>query len=203
MILKNLTVHHLQITITPEQAQVFFRLLARGVRIDVASGSSVQDVMLYDLGLDEAYVEQRIQTVFLNTKPVDRIDTALVTEGATLALSSAMPGLVGATLRRAGHFSSMRSQISHENESVPQTGLKAELTLKLFNLVATEIGPGVLSRGVRAGGIDFQNIILSRLGDFQGRSPAFKLDERDVNQDALLAVEWKKCEVLLKLIITD
>lgn len=195
--------HHLQITIMPKQVQVFFRLLARGVRIDVASGSSVQDVMLNELGLDEGYVEQRIQTVFLNNKPVDRIDTALITEGATLALSSAMPGLVGATLRRAGHFSSMRSQISHENESIPQTGLKAELTLKLFNLVAMEIGPGVLSRGVRAGGMDFQNIILNRLGDFQERRPVFKLNESAVDQDALLAVEWETCEVFLELIITD
>jgi len=195
--------HHLQITIMPEQVQVFFRLLARGVRIDVASGSSVQDVMLNELGLDEGYVEQRIQTVFLNNKPVDRIDTALITEGATLALSSAMPGLVGATLRRAGHFSSMRSQISHENESIPQTGLKAELTLKLFNLVAMEVGPGVLSRGVRAGGMDFQNIILNRLGEFQEQRPRFKLNEKGVDQDALLAVEWEACEVFLELIITD
>lgn len=201
--MKNLLEHHLQITITPKQVQVFFRLLARGVRIDAASGSSVQDVMLNELGLDEGYVEQRIQTVFLNNKPVDRIDTALITEGATLALSSAMPGLVGATLRRAGHFSSMRSQISHENESIPQTGLKAELTLKLFNLVAMEIGPGVLSRGVRAGGMDFQNIILNRLGDFQERRPVFKLNESAVDQDALLAVEWETCEVFLELIITD
>jgi hypothetical protein len=195
--------HHLQITIMPGQVQVFFRLLARGVRIDVASGSSVQDIMLNELGLDEGYVEQRIQTVFLNNKPVDRIDTALITEGATLALSSAMPGLVGATLRRAGHFSSMRSQISHENESIPQTGLKAELTLKLFNLVAMEIGPGVLSRGVRAGGMDFQNIILNRLGEFQEQRPVFKLNESGVDQDALLAVEWETCEVFLELIITD
>ena len=201
--LKNLTRHHLQITIAPEQVQVFFRLLARGVRIDATMGSSVQDLLLRELGLDKGYVEQNIQTVFLNNKPVDRIDTALITEGSTLALSSAMPGLVGATFRRAGYFSSMRRQISHKNETVAPTGHRGELTLKLFNLVAKALGPHFLSRGIRVWGIDFRNILLNRLDDFQGGCLEFKLDDRKVDHDALLSIEWEQCEVFLRLIITD
>ena len=49
----------------------------------------------------------------LDGKPVDDIGAALVQDGSTLALSAAMPGLVGATLRRGGAYSSFRSAITY------------------------------------------------------------------------------------------
>lgn len=54
------------------------------------------------LGLPHFYVEERIQTLLLNGLAVDDPDTAVLESGARLALSAAMPGVLGATLRRGG-----------------------------------------------------------------------------------------------------
>jgi len=197
--LKRQPQRRLHIVVIPAQVNGFFRLLSKGFKVDVTMGSSVKEVLCKELGLDEAYVEQSIQTIFLNHKPVDHIDTALITKGSTLALSAAMPGLAGATLRRAGHFSAMRYQISHKDETVSDVGKRSELTLKLFNLVARELGPLFLSRGIRVRGIDFKDMILNHLDDFQGGLLEFRLDDRAINQDRLLALEWEEFDIFLTL----
>ena len=40
----------------------------------------------------------------------------MVGHGDTLALSAAMPGLVGATMRRGGYFAGLRANISHRDQ---------------------------------------------------------------------------------------
>jgi hypothetical protein len=45
------------------------------------------------------YLENRIKTIFLDGKPVDDEDKAVLKNGSTLALSAAMPGLVDSTFR--------------------------------------------------------------------------------------------------------
>jgi len=60
-------------------------------------------------------VKEKISTIFLDGKAVDSPETALLREGSTLALSSAMPGLAGAILRRDGPYASLRSSITIES----------------------------------------------------------------------------------------
>jgi hypothetical protein len=62
-----------------------------------------------------------------------------------------MPGLVGATLRRGGFYSAMRSEISWkagDGERDEGDGPPGTVRLKLFNTVLREIGPALLQRGV-------------------------------------------------------
>ena len=124
-------------------------VLSGGVGVDVVAGCTVRGLLCDQLAIGPDYVEGRIQTVFLNGKPVDDIDAARVGERCTLALSAAMPGLVGATMRRGGRYAVLRKDISHTGEAdCPLEPEPICLTLKLFNLIAAELAPVLLKRGV-------------------------------------------------------
>ncbi|HEX9290245.1 MAG TPA: hypothetical protein VF904_12040, partial [Anaeromyxobacteraceae bacterium] len=71
-------------------------------------------------------------------------------DGSLLALSAAMPGLVGATLRRSGPYAVMRAAITRTADRTPQEarGGTIVIRLKLFNLLLEEMGPVLLERGM-------------------------------------------------------
>ncbi len=123
----------------------------QGVQIDIQTGADVQSLLTEQWGLDAAYVRSRISSIFLNGKPVDDYQTAVVEDGATLALSSAMPGLVGAIMRSGGKLAGMRSGITHQGGSCGQSpkSRTGQIRLKLFNLLIDEIGLVFLLKGFR------------------------------------------------------
>ena len=82
--------------------------------VKVRVGESIRSLLSEQFGLTQEYVKNRIQTAFLNGKPVDDFDTAVVGEGSVLTLSGALPGLAGATLRKGGFFSSLRASLSYQ-----------------------------------------------------------------------------------------
>jgi hypothetical protein len=125
----------------------FFLLLQRGVMIRRYVGCSVSVFLREEIGAAPETIE-RIQSIMLDGKPVDDIGTAVVQHGSTLALSAAMPGLVGATLRRGGAYSSFRSTITyHETGKTCALG-EGWILIKIFNLLMAELGPGILRKGV-------------------------------------------------------
>lgn len=126
----------------------FGALLQRGVRVRARRGA-VLDFLVHELGLELRYVLERITTVFLDGEVVDALDEAMLREGSRLTLSGAMPGLVGATLRRGGRYAAMRAEITHarEHEAAP-SGEPVTIEVKLFNMLIAEIGPALLARGV-------------------------------------------------------
>ena len=126
----------------------FFPLLQTGVEIPIENSMSVQAILSEICGLTDAVIKDRIQTLFLNGNPVDDFTTATVNPGDTLALSAAMPGLVGATMRSAGKLACFRSSISHRSKPSQVNRSTGTVSLKLFNLMLKELGPGFLSRGV-------------------------------------------------------
>jgi hypothetical protein len=129
----------------------FSPLLQRGVFCSLAARCSVADYLTGQLGIDPAYIRDRIATVFLDGSVVDDLEAATLWPGSTLTLSAAMPGLVGATLRRGGFYSAMRSEISWkagDGERDGGDGPPGTVRLKLFNTVLREIGPALLRRGV-------------------------------------------------------
>jgi hypothetical protein len=123
-------------------------LLESGVRQEVRVGGTLAQLLCDQIGIPRDYLDDRIQTLFLNAKAVDNADTARVTDGAVIALSAAMPGLVGATLRKGGTFSGLRAAISQEEATGAEELTLGTITLKLFNLVAREMGLDLLARGV-------------------------------------------------------
>ncbi|HSW42977.1 MAG TPA: hypothetical protein VLM76_10750 [Patescibacteria group bacterium] len=129
----------------------FSMLLQRGVFYPLAARCSIQDFLTDQLGIDPDYVRDRIATVFLDGSVVDDLETSMLRRGSTLTLSAAMPGLVGATLRRGGFYSAMRSEISWKADDEARQQLDGPpdtIRLKLFNTVLREIGPEVFRRGI-------------------------------------------------------
>jgi hypothetical protein len=128
----------------------FNAVLQRGVAVRTRAGRSVFGFLTEEVGLAPEYVWQRITTVFVDGQVVDVLESTILREGALLALSAAMPGLVGATLRRSGPYAAMRSEITRTAEREPCTQAAATIVIrvKLFNLLIDEIGPALLERGV-------------------------------------------------------
>jgi hypothetical protein len=133
----------------PESALPAFRtLFQQGVGVTIQTGTSLEDLLCCQWQIDRDYVMNRISTLFLDGKPVDDLPAAIVRDGATLALSGAMPGLIGATMRRGGVLASFRSGITYRPASETPGSFKGRITLKLFNLLIDELGPGFLARGI-------------------------------------------------------
>jgi hypothetical protein len=153
MTLRAVGCQHEYVTITSGEPRWsdFSGLLQRGVFCPLAEPCSVGDFLTGQLAFDPDYVRDRIATVFLDGSVVDDLATATIRPGSTLTLSAAMPGLVGATLRRGGFYSAMRSEISWkagDDRHDEPDGPPGTIRLKLFNTVLREVGPTVLLRGV-------------------------------------------------------
>lgn len=133
----------------PDDALPAFRpLFQQGVGITIQIGTSLEDLLCCQWKIDRDYVMNRISTLFLDSKPVDDLPAAVVHDGATLALSGAMPGLIGATMRRGGVLASFRNGITYCETSEGDGGGSGRITLKLFNLLIDELGPQFLARGI-------------------------------------------------------
>ncbi len=125
-------------------------LFQRGVVVSIPGPRSVADFLAIDLAIDPDYVRRTIATVFVDSMVVDDLDRAMLHPGSTLTLSAAMPGLVGATLRRSSYYSAMRAEVSwrechldgRDDESAPT------IRVKLFNLIIPGVGPSILRRGI-------------------------------------------------------
>ncbi|HAY39922.1 MAG TPA: hypothetical protein DCY53_11705 [Desulfobacteraceae bacterium] len=162
---KNNTVIKISLTVTPDRLSFFSPLLGQGFTLTIRTGISVRDLLCLQIGVSDDYLDQRIQTIFLDGKVVDNVDTAVIRQGSTLALSAAMPGLAGATLRRGGAYAAMRSQISYKNNTVDDSAENGTVMLKLFNLVALELGPMFLKQGIWIDGKNLKNF-FERVPDF-------------------------------------
>jgi hypothetical protein len=127
--------------------EAFRGLLADGFEVEAETGVSLSDLLQRQFSLDPAYVAGRLSTIFLDGHPVDDLEGTIVRDGATLALSAAMPGLVGATLRRGGALAPMRAAISHREAPGAARGT-GRVRVKLFNLVLDDLGAFFLERGI-------------------------------------------------------
>lgn len=153
------------ITVSADRLACFFPLLQKGFALGVLVGSPIR-VLLHDsFGLTDEYIEARIQTVFLDGKPVDDIDGALLRDGSTLALAPAMPGLMGAMLRRGGYYAPMRSGITHRGDAAQRGIVEGRITVKLFGMTLRELGPRLLERGIEVDAGDLAPIVRELPGE--------------------------------------
>jgi hypothetical protein len=108
----------------------------------------MQNLLCEQFLISPEYIMNEIKVIFLEYSPVDDLETAIIKDGATLALSAAMPGLVGAAMRRDGDLNWMRNSITYhegETEHIEEQGL---IQIKLFNKVMADLGESFLRRGV-------------------------------------------------------
>lgn len=158
------------IQLAASQLGAFFPLLQQGVTLPVTVGCSLRSLLCDQLGIPGEYVTGRITTLFIDNSPVDDLERTIVHDGSRVTLSAAMPGLVGATMRRGGFYAALRRGISHVAEEATQTNSGGTVRLKLFNLLLAELGPLILARGIildRTALID----LLKHLPDQPGQPP--------------------------------
>jgi hypothetical protein len=137
-------------TLEPAKEQIsrLCTLMHNGCYVKVECGKTMRDLLCEQFQIPLEYVTKDIKVIFLEFSPVDNIETAIIKDGATLALSAAMPGLVGAAMRRDGDLNWLRGSITyHEGESDQQVG-QGLIQIKLFNKVMADLGESFLRRGV-------------------------------------------------------
>jgi hypothetical protein len=145
------------------QMAVWTPLLGGGIGIATPLGISLKEFLCGQLKIPSQYLEQRIQTILVNSHPVDDVEQLLIADGDVIALSAAMPGLAGATLRRGGHLAPMRAAISRQRgQSRDASKRSGVVIVKLFNMVATEIGPRILAREIYIKGRDLADLRRQR-----------------------------------------
>ncbi len=132
----------LLLSFEPARIFIFFQLLENGFIIKEKVGCSVKEFLCNRMFIKQDYLDKRIQTIFLNGKPVDDLNSAIVTDASTISLSAAMPGLAGATMRRGGTLAAMRSGISHTPAETDSDSYEGESNNKIFqpNIKRTRTG---------------------------------------------------------------
>jgi hypothetical protein len=177
----------------------FLKLIEHGFRMKIKTGRTVRELLCGQLGVSEDYLDNRIQTIFLDGKAVDDADNAWVNAGSRLALSAAMPGLVGATFRKGGRYAALRSSISYSKTKTSGVRGKGKITLKLFNMVAKELGPVFLRNGVIIDGNTFQNFVVDNLEDLKAACSSILLNNTKIGVAQLKELKWADREVFLQV----
>jgi len=161
-------------------AKEFYVVLQAGFSIECQIGTSIEHLFYDQLKFNHHLVEKRIHTIFLNGKPVDDIATSMVYDGSTLALSSAMPGLVGATLRRKSPLASFRQSISTLQESRDTEKTSGYIKIKLFNILLEELGPFFLKMGIFIQRTEFAAFTEQLSDSFYDRITQVLMNEKPV-----------------------
>jgi hypothetical protein len=156
---------HLCFVVEESGISRFFLLLQKGVMVKAHVGCSVKSFLSEEIGVSPDTMET-IQSIFLEGSPVDDLDSAIIKDGSTLALSAAMPGLVGATLRRGGTYASFRSTITHRETGTRCVSGEGLVQMKLFNLMMAALGSGLLKKGVFVRSSDLTEFLSGQSRDF-------------------------------------
>lgn len=140
---ETLTLH-----LAADQLNTFFPILQKGVTVPATVGCTLKSLLCEQFAIPADYVTDRITTIFMDNCPVDDLDRTIIQDGSRVTLSAAMPGLVGATMRRGGFYAALRQGISHVLDSGTSANECGTVRLKLFNLLLAELGSLVLARGL-------------------------------------------------------
>jgi hypothetical protein len=152
----------LRLTISSAEESRFSEILQKGFAFNTLVGIHIKTFLCDFMALDPQYIQERISTIFLDGKAVDNIEEAIIREGSTLALSSAMPGLAGATLRRDGLYASLRDSITYKEEAGNCRVKEGIIILKLFNLLIDDIGPVFLQKGIVVKSQELQDFFIKQ-----------------------------------------
>ena len=185
--------------IEEEPCTRFAPLFSKGVGIQARTGCSIAEFVNGQLGISQEYLEERIQTIFLDGKPVDDHHTAKVGHGSMLALSAAMPGLVGAIMRRGGHLAAMRKSITHTADTGEACKLDGWVTVKLFNLTARELGVVLLRHGILIASDDLTDAMKRFENSFRNSLKSISYDDEMIDYERLLVRLGEKDSIFLKI----
>ncbi len=186
------------------QMSRFFEILQSGFMVKAHTGCSVRTFLCGQLGISPEYVAERISTIFLDGKPLDDLDAAIIRDGSRLSLSAAMPGLVGATMRRGGFYASMRGSITYKESGSFCPDREGTVYLKLFNLVMEELGPHFLKRGIFIEPSLLLDVLSRQTSDFWADCRKVYLDGKSEEPLLLKRGHWaNQCDQVYLSIIAE
>ncbi len=133
------------LTVRPENILALTTLLQRGFLVPCRGPVTLTELLIDLLGFDQKYISKSIETIFINGCACDSLEQYIF-PSTSVALSAAMPGLAGAIFRKGGAHASLRSQPVHK--SLPREATAGFITVKLFNMVATDKGEELLTKGI-------------------------------------------------------
>jgi hypothetical protein len=195
------TCGHLRLHFREARIRAFIPLLQQGFFIEIAGGK-IQDRLCRICDMDPEKLRGLIQTLFLNGKPVDDLEKTVVHSGDCLALSAAMPGLVGATMRSGGVLAGFRRTISHRHQQLRSDTQSGLLTIKLFNLLIKDLGPCFLKEGIFVTLEAFRILLLSLSQDDWNNCETVLLDDQSVSTDTLADMAWPEQCAYMHLRVT-
>jgi hypothetical protein len=196
---QNTKPQHLNLVVKANLIPRFLNLIEHGFKLKIKAGLSIRELFCDQLGISDDYFENRIQTLFLDGKPVDNVGTARVYDGARIALSAAMPGLVGATFRKGGRYASFRGTISYSEAKNASVRGEGEITLKFFNMIAKELGPAFLQKGIIIEEKRFQDFVLRNSEDLKADCNSIHLNDAEIDAAKLKEMEWEDQEMFLQV----
>lgn len=196
-----LTCGHLRLHFEKNPIAAFFPLLQKGFCVEIDTGN-LKKILCRICDIEPGDVRDRIQTVFLNGKPVDDMAKVFVEDGDCLALSAAMPGLVGATMRSGGVLAGFRHSISYRSPQTRSNARGGVLSIKLFNLLIKEFGPRFLRQGILVGLDELRNLLTSILEVDRGNCKTVKWNTHMIDVDDLAEMDWPRGPGLIHLEVT-
>ena len=195
--MKNQQVGKLNLNVANDKIHFFYSFLRHGFIVETPVGCSVKTMLNNSLGMDDNYVEDRIKTVFLDAKPVDDIETACINDGSVLALSGAMPGLAGATLRRGGQLALFRGSISCRSDGKNASSQEGFVFVKFFNLLVKDLGPIFLKHGILIKKNQLEDFFSTRPADFWSSLKAAYLNRQKINLDTWSEIKFPDLLLLI------
>jgi len=182
---------------------IFLPLLEKGANLDVVVGGTLRQLLFDQVGIEHAYIDDRIQTIFLNAKAIDDVDQTVIHDGDVLALSGAMPGLVGATLRKGGKYAALRKEISGTQMASSSRHIQGKIRLKLFNTVLKNIGPKVLLKGVEILGTDLIDLLKQGEKELKANKARLFVRDKEISIPEAISNISKQDQCQIRVIITD
>lgn len=179
----------LSLELTEEQMAGLYLFLQNGFFVKAEVGCTMEDFFLNQLNLSPEYVQTRIQGIFLDGKPADHIDTAIIRDGTRLTLSGTMPGLAGMALK-SGPLAVFRHGITHRETGDYTYSGDGYVQLKLLNLLMKDMGPELLRKGIYTYSAELTGFLGNLSAEFWQGCKTVSLNDRDVAPEMILKKQW-------------
>ncbi len=180
--------HTVLLDLESDRVPLLYSLLRRGFMIRVQAGTPLRTILTRDLGFSGEHDLEGIQTILLDGAPVDDLQTPLPRGSSTLALSAAMPGLLGACLRREGAYAGLRGSITHSASGGAGGDGTQDLRIRLYNVLAEQWGPRFLVRGIRVEAAELGDLARRRMPELRRALREVRVDGFSVSPEAL--ADW-------------
>jgi hypothetical protein len=170
--------------------------------LQVPGGSTLRE-LLETAGFSADYLEKKVQTAFIDGQAIDNFQSSSVGTGTVIALSAAMPGLAGAILRKGSPISALRSRGAAEKDSDRPHVPAVLVRLKLFNVVAEDMGPGFLRAGAVFSGSDFQDFLSIRRGLLRDTIVDAEFNGKAMPADRLFEYSFSTLDYVFLKVLSD